>query len=59
MTGSTINVKMVATKRPPLKAMAIGDQKALRISGTMPKIAAKAVSIIGRKRKIVELTIAS
>ena len=59
MTGSTTKVSTVATKSPPLKAMASGDQKALLMSGTMPKMAAIAVNMIGLKRNTAELTIAS
>ena len=59
MTGSTKRVRVVATKRPDAMAVAIGPQKALLIKGTIPKMAAAAVNIIGRKRIIAESTIAS
>lgn len=59
MTGNTSNVSTVATSKPPAIATAIGPQKILGMSGNMPKIAAAAVSIIGRKRKTAESIIAS
>ena len=59
MTGSTISVSTVATSRPPLKAMASGLQNTDPMRGIMPKIAARAVSMIGRKRSVAELIIAS
>ena len=46
MTGSTISVSTVATSRPPLKAMASGLQNTDPMRGIMPKIAARAVSMI-------------
>ena len=59
MTGSTISVSTVATSRPPLKAMASGLQNTDPMRGIMPKIAARAVSMIGRKRSVAELIILS
>ena len=59
MTGKTKSVKTVATNNPPAIATAIGPQKTLSMSGNIPKIAAAAVNIIGRKRKIAESIIAS
>ena len=59
MTGSTISVSTVATSRPPLKAIASGLQNTDPMRGIMPKIAARAVSMIGRKRSVAELIIAS
>ena len=59
MTGKTSNVNTVATSSPPAIATAIGAQNTLAISGNMPKTAAAAVSIIGRKRKTAESIIAS
>jgi hypothetical protein len=40
-------------------ATAIGPQKTLRVSGIIARIAAAAVSMIGRKRRTVDPTIAS
>ena len=59
MTGNTMSVRTVATSKPPLKAMANGLQNTDPMSGIMPKIAAIAVSMIGRKRSVAELIIAS
>ncbi len=59
MTGKTKSVKTVATSSPPAIATAIGPQKVLIISGNIPRIAAAAVNMIGRKRKIAESIIAS
>jgi hypothetical protein len=49
----------VATISPPMMATAIGPQKTLRVSGIIARMAAAAVSMIGRKRRTVEPTIAS
>ena len=43
---------MVATSRPPLKAMASGLQNTAPISGIIPRMAAIAVSMIGLKRNV-------
>ena len=59
MTGNTMSVRIVATSRPPLKAMASGLQNTDPISGIIPKIAAIAVSMIGLKRNVAELMMAS
>ena len=59
MTGNTMSVRTVATSKPPLKAMANGLQNTDPMRGIMPKIAAIAVSMIGRKRSVAELIIAS
>ena len=59
ITGSTMSVRTVATSKPPLKAIASGLQNTDPIRGIMPKIAAIAVSMIGRKRSVAELIIAS
>ena len=48
--GRLINVKKVATERPPMIAIAIGPQKTLRVSGIIAKIAVAAVKITGRAR---------
>ena len=52
MTGNTMSVRIVATSRPPLKAIANGLQNTDPMRGIMPKIAAIAVSMIGRKRSL-------
>ena len=54
MTGSTSSVNTVATESPLAIATAIGPQKELVISGIMPRIAAAAVSMMGRKRSTAE-----
>jgi len=54
MTGRTNSVNTVAPNRPPAMAMAIGPQKVLGISGAMPRIAAAAVSMMGRNRRTAE-----
>ena len=59
MTGSTSSVSMVAAKRPLAMATAIGPQKVLVIRGSMPRMAAAAVSMIGRKRSTAESMMAS
>ena len=59
MTGKTNSVSTVATSKPPAIATAIGPQKTLNINGNIPSIAAAAVNIIGRKRRIAESIIAS
>lgn len=59
MTGNTNNVSMVAISSPLAMATAIGPQKVLAMSGSMPRIAAAAVSMMGRKRNTAESTIAS
>ena len=59
ITGSTISVSMVATSRPPLNAMASGLQNTDPMSGIIPRMAAMAVSMIGLKRNIAELMMAS
>jgi len=59
IVGSTNKVSTVATSSPLEIATAIGPQKELAIKGIIPKIAAAAVSMMGRKRKIAESTTAS
>jgi hypothetical protein len=59
MTGKMISVKTVATKSPPAIATAMGPQKTLETKGSMPRIAAAAVSMMGRKRLTVALMITS
>ena len=59
ITGSTISVSMVATSRPPLNAMASGLQNTDPMSGIIPRMAAMAVSMIGLKRNVAELMMAS
>ena len=59
ITGRTNNVSTVAPNRPPAMAMAMGPQNVLGMSGAMPKIAAAAVNMIGRKRSTAELMMAS
>ena len=59
VTGNTSNVKTVATNSPPAIATAIGPQKTLIISGSIPSIAAAAVNIIGRNLRTAESIIAS
>ena len=58
MTGSTSNVNTVAPNSPPAIAIAIGPQNVLGISGIIAKMAAAAVSMIGRKRSTAESMIA-
>lgn len=58
MTGRTNSVSTVAPNSPPAIAIAIGPQKVLGISGNMPRIAAAAVSMIGRNRSTAESMIA-
>ena len=45
---------MVATVKPPMIATAIGPKKALRVRGIIARIAAAAVSMMGRKRMTAE-----
>ena len=59
ITGSTMSVSMVATSRPPLNAMASGLQNTDLMSGIIPRMAAMAVSMIGLKRNVAELMMAS
>ena len=59
ITGNTMSVSMVATSRPPLKAMASGLQNTDPMSGIIPRMAAMAVSMIGLKRNVAELMMAS
>ena len=59
MTGNTMSVSMVATSRPPLNAMASGLQNTDPMSGIIPRMAAMAVSMIGLKRNVAELMMAS
>lgn len=59
IVGNTSSVKIVAMTSPLAMATAIGPQKLLRIKGTMPKIAAAAVSMIGRNLSTAESMIAS
>ena len=59
ITGSTMSVRTVATSRPPLKAIASGLQNTDPMSGIIPRMAAMAVSMIGLKRNVAELIMAS
>ena len=59
ITGNTMSVSMVATSRPPLNAMASGLQNTDPMSGIIPRMAAMAVSMIGLKRNVAELMMAS
>ena len=59
ITGSTMSVSMVATSRPPLNAMASGLQNTDPMSGIIARMAAMAVSMIGLKRNVAELMMAS
>ena len=59
ITGSTMSVNIVATSRPPLNAMASGLQNTDPMSGIIPRMAAMAVSMIGLKRNVAELMMAS
>ena len=59
MTGRTKRVKIVAKNRPEPIATAIGPQNRLEMSGIMAKMAAAAVSRIGRRRLSVAFMIAS
>src|SRR5262245_44675820 len=57
--GRNSRVRTVATVSPPMMATAIGPQKLLRVSGIIARIAAAAVSRIGRKRRTVDSITAS
>ena len=59
MTGRTSSVNTVATNKPAPMATAIGPQNILETKGIIAKIAAAAVSKIGRKRVIVALMMES
>ncbi len=57
--GKLINVKKVATDRPPMIAIAIGPQKTLRVNGIIAKIAVAAVKMTGRARRTEDSITAS
>ena len=57
--GRNSSVSAVATISPPMIATAIGPKNAERDSGIIARIAASAVSTIGRKRRTVASMIAS
>src|SRR5262249_52018626 len=57
--GRKINVRTVATKRPPMIAKAIGPQNMVGAIGIIPSTVDIAVSMIGRKRDIAASTTAS
>src|SRR3954447_14884762 len=52
--GRNNSVSTVATSSPPMIATAIGPQKLLRVRGIIARIAAAAVSMIGRNRRTVD-----
>src|SRR5574343_1231566 len=52
--GRNRSVSKVATHKPPMIATAIGPQKIERDKGIIARIAASAVSMIGRKRRTAE-----
>src|SRR5215469_2716481 len=57
--GRKIRVSTVATASPPMIANAIGPQKTVGAIGIIPRMAADAVSKIGRVRWIAAVTTAS
>jgi hypothetical protein len=57
--GRKINVRIVATSKPPMIAKAIGPQNTVGAIGIMPRTVDTAVSMIGRKRELLASTAAS
>src|SRR6516164_8353068 len=57
--GRKISVSTVATASPPMIANAMGPQNTVGAIGIIPRVAAEAVSRIGRVRWIAAITMAS